>query len=141
MTLRVRLLGGSATARHEIRAILEEAGIAIADDGASFDREPPASMPAVSILAGDEEGEIPASAEAGESGATERATLIEPLTARELQVLELVAEGQSNREVAERLAISHHTVKFHLAAIYGKLGVTTRAELVRTGIRFGLIAL
>ena len=65
--------------------------------------------------------------------------LIEALTAREHEVLELAAEGLPNREIASTLGISDHTVKFHLAAVFGKLGVSTRAEAIRRGIRLGVI--
>ena len=65
--------------------------------------------------------------------------LIESLTAREHDVLALVSDGLSNREVAHALAISEHTVKFHLASIFGKLGVSTRTEAVQRGVRLGVI--
>ena len=63
----------------------------------------------------------------------------EPLTPRELDVLQLVAEGLPNRAIAARLGISDHTVKFHLASVFGKLGVTTRTRAVRRGLSRGLI--
>lgn len=65
--------------------------------------------------------------------------LLESLTAREQDVLALVADGLSNRGIAGRLAISEHTVKFHLASIFGKLGVSTRTEAVQRGLRLGVI--
>ena len=65
--------------------------------------------------------------------------LIESLTEREHDVLAFVADGLSNREVAHELAISEHTVKFHLASIFGKLGVSTRTEAVQRGVRLGVI--
>ena len=65
--------------------------------------------------------------------------VIESLTTREQDVLALVADGLSNREVAHQLAISEHTVKFHLASIFGKLGVSTRTEAVQKGVRLGVI--
>ena len=65
--------------------------------------------------------------------------LLETLTAREHDVLALVADGLSNRDIAGRLAISEHTVKFHLASIFGKLGVSTRTEAVQRGLRLGVI--
>jgi ATP/maltotriose-dependent transcriptional regulator MalT len=65
--------------------------------------------------------------------------LIESLTTREHGVLALVADGLSNREVAQQLAISEHTVKFHLASIFGKLGVSTRTEAVQRAVRLGVI--
>ena len=65
----------------------------------------------------------------------------EKLTARELEVLELLALGLSNREIATRLAISEHTAKFHVASILGKLGASNRADAVRRGFRRGLVSL
>ena len=65
--------------------------------------------------------------------------LIEALTAREHDVLALVADGLANREVANALSISEHTVKFHLASIFGKLGVSTRTEAVHRGLQLGVI--
>ena len=65
----------------------------------------------------------------------------EPLTARELDVIDALAQGLSNRAIAARLGISEHTVKFHLASIFGKLGVTTRTGAVRRALRRGLIHL
>ena len=67
--------------------------------------------------------------------------LIESLTPREQEVLSLVADGLRNREIAERLGITEHTVKFHLAAVFGKLGATSRTDAVRRGFRLGLIHL
>jgi two-component system, NarL family, nitrate/nitrite response regulator NarL len=66
---------------------------------------------------------------------------VEPLTAREREVLALVAEGLSNRAIASRLGISDHTVKFHLASIFGKLGVASRTLAVRRGLSRGLITI
>jgi DNA-binding CsgD family transcriptional regulator len=72
-------------------------------------------------------------------GFGESARLVEALTAREHEVLVLVADGLRNREIAARLGISEHTVKFHLAAIFGKLGASSRTEVVRKALRLGLI--
>ena len=65
----------------------------------------------------------------------------DPLTPREIQVLELLAEGLANKAIAERLAISDQTVKFHVASIYGKLGAANRTDAVRRAVRRGLITL
>ena len=67
--------------------------------------------------------------------------LVERLTARELAVLRLVAEGLPNKTIALRLGISEHTVKFHVNAILGKLGVASRTEAVVRATRLGLIFL
>ena len=68
-------------------------------------------------------------------------TQIEALTAREIDVLELLAEGLSNKGIARRLGISDQTVKFHVASITGKLGAHTRTGAVRLAVRRGLITL
>ncbi len=60
------------------------------------------------------------------------------LTPREVEVLALVGEGQSNKAIARRLGISAHTVKYHLEAIFTKLGVRSRAEAVTRGLRLGV---
>lgn len=67
------------------------------------------------------------------------ASITEELTPREREVLALVSDGLSNREIARALAISDHTVKFHLASVFGKLGASTRTEAVHRGIRLGVI--
>jgi NarL family two-component system response regulator YdfI len=67
--------------------------------------------------------------------------LAEPLTPRELEVLQMLAAGLSNKEIATRLKISDHTVKFHVASILGKLGAASRTEAVSLGIRRGLVLL
>ena len=63
------------------------------------------------------------------------------LTARELDVLRLVARGLSNKEIAADLSITTHTVKYHLAAVLEKLGVRSRTEAVSLGVRTGLLPL
>lgn len=73
------------------------------------------------------------------SRARDDARPVEALTPREHDVLMLLADGVGNREIASRLGISEHTVKFHLSAIFGKLGATTRTEAVRRALRYGLI--
>jgi DNA-binding NarL/FixJ family response regulator len=65
----------------------------------------------------------------------------EPLTRREIDVLELLAEGLPNKSIAARLGISDQTVKFHVASICGKLGAANRTDAVRRAVRRGLISL
>ncbi len=65
--------------------------------------------------------------------------LIEPLSARELEVLQLLAEGLTNQEIAQRLFVTLATVKSHTLSIYGKLGVHSRRQAVATATRLGLL--
>ncbi len=60
------------------------------------------------------------------------------LTPREVEVLAQVGQGMSNKAIARRLGISAHTVKYHLEAIFAKLGVRSRAEAVTRGLRLGV---
>jgi DNA-binding NarL/FixJ family response regulator len=66
---------------------------------------------------------------------------VEPLTTREHEVLEQMAAGLSNRQIALALGISEHTVKFHVSAVLGKLGVSSRSAAIRHGLRQGLVTL
>ena len=65
----------------------------------------------------------------------------DPLTPRESDVLEYLAQGLANKEIARRLVISEHTVKYHISSIYSKLGVNNRTEAVRQGVRLGIIVI
>jgi DNA-binding NarL/FixJ family response regulator len=65
----------------------------------------------------------------------------ESLTARELEVLRLLASGDANKQIAAKLRMSEHTAKFHVAQILAKLGAVSRTEAVTTAIRRGLIPL
>jgi len=64
-----------------------------------------------------------------------------PLSGREVEVLDLLAEGLSNKLIAHRLNISEHTVKTHVASIFAKLGASSRTEAVSQAIRRGLVML
>jgi DNA-binding NarL/FixJ family response regulator len=66
---------------------------------------------------------------------------LSPLTARETEILRMIAGGLANKEIAFRLGISEHTVKFHVSSILGKMGAATRAEAIAAGIRQGLVLL
>jgi ATP/maltotriose-dependent transcriptional regulator MalT len=116
--------------RVESNAAIEVVGIAAArdvDSGA-------VRLPAVdAILMTPREMERPAPVRTADEAPTE------PLTAREREVLALAADGLSNREIAAALEISDHTVKFHLASIFGKLAVSSRTEAVRRGLQLGLV--
>jgi two-component system nitrate/nitrite response regulator NarL len=68
-------------------------------------------------------------------------SLVEELTPRETEVLQLLADGLTNKAIAQRLGISDHTVKFHVNAILGKLGAQSRTEAVVRATRLGLLLL
>lgn len=75
---------------------------------------------------------------AGSKPATHAAGL-ESLTRRERQVLELAAHGQTNNAIGDKLGLSVHAVKFHLASVYRKLGVTNRTEAAATFLTAAVI--
>ncbi len=67
--------------------------------------------------------------------------LVEPLTIREQEVIQLMAQGLANKQMALTLGISEHTVKFHLSSLYAKMNVSSRTEAIKRGIELGLISL
>jgi two-component system, NarL family, response regulator YdfI len=74
------------------------------------------------------------------SGERPELTFSDPiLTPREIEILRMIAEGLGNKEIASKLSISDHTVKFHISSIFAKLGAANRAEAVTLGIRQGLV--
>lgn len=74
------------------------------------------------------------------AGTSDDEEIVETLTSREIQVLELLAEGRSNKAIGQLLGISDQTVKFHVAAIAGKLGAVNRTDAVRRAIRRGIVS-
>ena len=66
---------------------------------------------------------------------------LEALSAREIEVLALMAQGLANKNIADRLSISEHTVKFHVSSILSKLGAATRTEAVTRGLKDGLLVI
>ncbi len=65
----------------------------------------------------------------------------EPLTDREMEVLQCLAQGYTNKEAALHLGISSQTIKFHVSSIFSKLGVNNRTEAVSAGVRMGWVTL
>jgi LuxR family maltose regulon positive regulatory protein len=65
--------------------------------------------------------------------------LVEPLTEREIEVLQLLAQGLTYQEVAARLIVSVNTVRFHVKSIYGKLGVDNRTAALETARRLSVL--
>ena len=129
------LLVGSPPARARLRAQLN-GSLEIAGEFASLAAARAADTGVEAVLVADDA----ASASAAAAGDDETA-FDEPLTAREVQVLELLAEGLPNKAIAARLGISDQTVKFHVASIAGKLGAANRTDAVRRAVRRGLITL
>jgi DNA-binding NarL/FixJ family response regulator len=121
------ILVGSAEGRARLRAGVEAPLQIVAEFGTvAAARSSAVAFDALLVAPDERDEEVP---------------LMEPLTPREVQVLELRALGLPNRAIAGRLAISDQTVKFHVASIAGKLGARNRTEAVRLAIRRGLVTL
>jgi DNA-binding NarL/FixJ family response regulator len=149
------LIVGSADARQGLRARLHESIEIVAEFATvSAARESGAAADAILMAApdrADPESTDPESADpdrvglqkrvALQSGVRETGGMVDPLTRREQEVLELLAEGLPNKAIAARLGISDQTVKFHVASISAKLGATNRTEAVRLALRRGLLTL
>ena len=127
------VLIGPVTARDRLRWDLETRSIEIAGEFDTLADARRAGLDTDVIVLTSSE---PAQRDGGDDRVFEEA-----LTHRELQVLELLAEGLANKAIADRLGISDQTVKFHLASIMGKLGASNRVETVRRAVRRGLISL
>jgi DNA-binding NarL/FixJ family response regulator len=123
------LLVGSESEREDLRTQADEVGIAVIGEYGTLQEARASEAPADAILL------------AAPHEALEETVPVEKLTARESEVLELLAEGLSNKAIAARLGISDQTVKFHVASIGGKLGAANRTDAVRLAVRRGLIAL
>ena len=125
------LLVGSSSGRARIRAQLATASIDVVAEFTSLAAARASEIDVDGIVIAPERS----------TGDDDAALDIEPLTPREVQVLELLAEGLPNKAIAERLAISDQTVKFHVSSICGKLGAANRTDAVRRAVRRGLITL
>jgi NarL family two-component system response regulator YdfI len=84
-------------------------------------------------------GELALASASTKTSNGEAAELFEPLTPREKEVLQMLASGLGNKQIAAHLKISEHTAKFHVASILSKLGASSRTEAVSMGLRRGLI--
>ena len=128
------LLAGPAKEREWLRRLLADAGVEIADQPDGVD----------AVIEITNAAPKPGAAYVRPAAAYRPAlldSLPEPLTARERQVLALLAEGLPNKGIAAALDISDQTVKFHVAAIIGKLGASNRTDAVRRAVRRGLVTL
>ena len=119
------MLVGAAADRARVRAALPEDLEVVAEASTQAEARAVPDIDAWVIARTTSDAELP--------------TAPESLTSRELQVLELLAQGLPNKSIAARLAISDQTVKFHVGSICGKLGVSNRMSAVRRAIAKGLI--
>ncbi len=127
------ILVGSGRDRDRVRWRLEGTGVTVVGEFPSVADARDSGIEADAfVMAADERRTRPAEPEV---------TSVDPLTPRELDVLELLAEGLPNKAIAARLGISDQTVKFHVASITGKLGAANRTEAVRRAVRRGIIAI
>jgi DNA-binding NarL/FixJ family response regulator len=127
------LIAGSANEREWLRRLLADAGVEIAVDPDGADVVVEISSTA------HKPGAAYGSVEPGVAYVPDWKP--EPLTPRERDVLALLAEGLPNKGIAAALDISDQTVKFHVAAIIGKLGASNRTDAVRRAVRSGLVTL
>ena len=125
------ILVGPASARDRLRWDLETRSIEIV---AEFDTM------AAARRSGLDTDVIVSAPDGRDSDQQSDAVFEEALTQREIEVLELLAEGLPNKAIADRLRISDQTVKFHVASIMGKLGASNRVETVRRAVRRGLLS-
>ena len=139
------LLVGTPDARARLRAELDQSSFTIAAEFATMAEARASGVQADAILISTPVGRAftarPSSFTARPATLDDSPEFEEPLTAREVEVLQLLAEGLPNKSIATRLGISDQTVKFHVASICGKLGAANRTQAVRLAVRRGLISL
>ena len=128
------VLVGSPSERQRLRADLDRAAIEVIGEFSSLGDATASNLVADAIL-------LARGRRLTAAGGDDDVDFGEPLTAREIQVLELLAEGLANKAIAVRLGISDQTVKFHVASLSGKLGAVNRTDAVRRAVRRGLITL
>ncbi len=135
------LLVGTPDGRARLRAELDESSFTIAGEFATIAEARASGVQADAILISAPVGRAFTARPTSIDASPGDDEYEEPLTAREVEVLELLAEGLPNKSIAARLGISDQTVKFHVASICGKLGAANRTDAVRRAVRRGLISL
>jgi DNA-binding NarL/FixJ family response regulator len=123
---------GSAKERARVRSLLDGVAIQVVGEAPTL-----AAARAADV---DVDAFLIASIDHTDGGSPDH-EFVEALTPREVEVLELLAEGLPNKAIAVRLSISDQTIKFHVSAICSKLGAANRTDAVRRAVRRGLIAL
>jgi DNA-binding NarL/FixJ family response regulator len=134
------LLVGSASGRARIRRQLAAASIDVVSEFGSLAAARDSDIESDAIVVAPDTPTDSGHAEDGLNGYDD-SEIVEALTPREVQVLELLAEGLPNKAIADRLTISDQTVKFHVSSISTKLGAANRTDAVRRAVRRGLITL
>jgi DNA-binding NarL/FixJ family response regulator len=134
------LLVGSAAGRARLRAGLAAASIDVAAEFAALAAARASEVEHDAIVVAPDAPFDDGRPDVGRNGDDEP-DVVEALTQREVQVLELLAEGLPNKAIADRLKISDQTVKFHVSSISAKLGAANRTDAVRRAVRLGLITL
>lgn len=135
------LLVGRPGDRARVRAELAEAGVEIVGESDHAPVPGSTSHRFDAVVAATPQASSGLGRIAGSSRDAEDDVYVEPLTAREHDVLTLLAQGLPNKAIAHALGISDQTVKFHVAAIIRKLAAVNRTDAVRRAIRRGLVAL
>ena len=141
------LLVGTPDGRARLRAELDESSFTIAGEFATLAEARASGIESDAIVISTPVGRAftarpsPTARPSSVDESDGRDVYQEPLTAREVEVLELLAEGLPNKSIAARLGISDQTVKFHVASICGKLGAANRTQAVRVAVRRGLVSL
>ena len=125
------VLAGSPAARARLRSRVNGTPVDIVGEFATVGAARRSGVPADGILIVD----------GSDDADGEQVDFHEALTTREIEVLEQLAEGLSNRAIAGRLGISDQTVKFHVASVMAKLGAANRTDAVRRAVREGLVTL
>jgi DNA-binding NarL/FixJ family response regulator len=133
--MRVALVGRPSV-RARLRAELAGTPLEIAGEFETMEELRSAAIPVDAVMMSPDARAAPPPRRRDEGDAG-----VEHLTSREIQVLELLAEGLPNRSIAARLGISDQTVKFHVASVLGKLGAANRTEAVRRAVRRGVLSL
>jgi two-component system, NarL family, response regulator YdfI len=135
------LLVGSAVDRARLRSQLAGSAIDVAGEAPTLAAARASDLDVEAFLVASPLDSPRAPGRDAPADRTEDNAFDEPLTAREIEVLELLCEGLPNKAIAARLDISDQTVKFHVSSICGKLGASNRTEAVRLAARRGLITL
>jgi len=135
------LLVGTPDGRARLRAELDASSFTIAGEFATLVEARASRLEADAILISTPVGRAFTARPSSVDESPGNDEYEEPLTAREVEVLQLLAEGLPNKSIATRLGISDQTVKFHVGSICGKLGAANRTQAVRLAVRRGLISL